>query len=56
MADRVSVTLRLDTGKRWWFEPARIATVALIAIGIIRNTDRAAEWLVRNGMFRVVTD
>jgi hypothetical protein len=43
------LTVTLVAKKRWWFEPARLATIALIMLGVIKNTDKAAEWLIRKG-------
>ncbi|HXH52547.1 MAG TPA: hypothetical protein VNH53_03835 [Sphingomicrobium sp.] len=39
--------LVIEVRYRWWFGPARLATIALIRLGLIRDTDRAAEWIVR---------
>jgi hypothetical protein len=53
----IKATLRLETGKRWWFNIARVVTILLIRAGIVKDTDRAASWLARNGMwFRTHVD
>lgn len=53
----VTAHLRLETGKRWWFGIAWIATILLIMAGLIKDTDRAAGWLARKGMwFRAIVD
>lgn len=53
----IKATLHLETGKRWWFQIARLATILLIMAGIVKDTDRAAGWLARKGMwFRARVD
>lgn len=46
----VNLRLAVNFHRRWWFMPAKIATIALIYIGLIRDIDRAARWLAENGM------
>ena len=46
----VEMKLVMRISKRWWFQPARIATIILILVGAVTDTDRAAAWLARNGL------
>lgn len=48
------LNIRLDVRNRWWFEAARIITIVLIWCGIVRDTEKAAEWLARNGVRYIV--
>jgi hypothetical protein len=57
MAAELSVSLKLETGKRWWFDIARIVTIALIYLGAVKDVERAAHWLAHKGVwYRAVID
>jgi hypothetical protein len=49
MAD--SVTLTIEVGRRWWFKVAAFAILALTMLGIIRDTERATQWMARNAVW-----
>lgn len=55
MADMIQprITLRLE--RRWWFNAAIIAAVALHHLRIVKDADRVARWIADHGT-RVVAD
>jgi hypothetical protein len=44
------VRLEFEAAERWWLYPAKVIAWCLVRLNIIQDVNKAAAWLVRNGI------